>query len=162
MMTDHLRTIFLRDLAALRRELEAYPDDAAIWALPAGAPNSAGTLALHLAGNLHHYVGAVLGGGDYVRDREEEFSARDLPRSELVARIEAAADAVDAALGRMDDARLDETFPADFPHGRVNTGRFLVHLSAHLAYHLGQVDYHRRLTTGNPAGVDALSLKAIF
>lgn len=162
MMTDHLRTILLRDLAALERELRAYPDEHDIWASPPGVPNSAGTLALHLAGNLHHYLGAVLGGSDYVRDREEEFGARDLPREKVLARVAAATAAVDATLGALDDARLEETFPAEFPHRRVNTGRFLLHLSTHFAYHLGQIDYHRRMVTGSAAGVDAQSLKAIF
>ncbi|HSG50429.1 MAG TPA: DinB family protein, partial [Longimicrobiales bacterium] len=143
MTTDHLRTILLRDLETLRRELLAYPDERDIWASPPGVRNSAGTLALHLAGNLHHYVGTVLGGAGYVRDREREFGARDLPRDEVLARVAAAAAAVDASLVALDDARLDETFPAEFPHGRVNTGRFLLHLSTHFAYHLGQIDYHR-------------------
>lgn len=162
MIIDHLRTILVRDLAALARELEAYPSDEAVWATPPGAPNSAGTLALHLAGNLHHYFGAALGGSEYRRNREEEFGARDLPRSELLGRIAAAAAAVDEALDGLEPARLGETFPAEFPHGRVVTGRFLLHLATHLAYHLGQVDYHRRLVTGDSAGVDAQSLKAIF
>jgi uncharacterized damage-inducible protein DinB len=162
MTTEDLRTIMLRDLGALKRELGAYPDDETVWTVPAGVPNSAGTLALHLAGNLHHYVGAVLGGSGYVRDREEEFGARDLPRSELMARIDAASAAVDGALRELDENRLDEPFPADFPHGRVAAGRFLLHLATHLAYHLGQVDYHRRLVTGDATGVEAQSLKAIF
>ena len=162
MTTDHLRTILLRDLETLRRELLAYPDERDIWASPPGVRNSAGTLALHLAGNLHHYVGTVLGGAGYVRDREREFGARDRPRDEVLARVAAAAAAVDATLVALDDARLDETFPAEFPHGRVNTGRFLLHLSTHFAYHLGQIDYHRRMVTGNSDGVDAQSLKAIF
>jgi len=162
MTTDHLRTIFLRDLEALKRELLAYPDEAQIWAAPPGVPNAAGTLALHLAGNLHHYLGAVLGGSGYVRDREEEFGARGVSRDEILARVDAAARAVDATLTSLSPARLEETFPAEFPHGRVNTGRFLLHLATHLAYHLGQVDYHRRMVTGDAAGVDAQSLKAIF
>ena len=162
MTTEDLRTILLRDLGALARELEAYPDDATVWRLPEGVPNSAGTLALHLAGNLHHYVGAVLGGSDYERDRDEEFGARGLPRTELLARIDAASAAVDRVLRDLEEVRLSETFPADFPHGRLHTGRFLLHLSTHLAYHMGQVDYHRRLVTGDGTGVEAQSLKAIF
>lgn len=162
MTPEHLRTLLLRDLEALKRELLAYPDEAQIWASPKGVPNSAGTLALHLAGNLHHFVGAILGGCGYVRNREEEFGARGIPREEILARVDAAARAVDAALATLDPARLDETFPHEFPHGTVNAGRFLSHLATHLAYHLGQVDYHRRMVTGDAAGVDAQSLKAIF
>lgn len=162
MNPTHLKDILLRDLAALKREVEAYPDDASVWATPGGVKNSAGTLALHLAGNLHHYLGTVLGGTDYVRDREGEFGDRDLPRGEILARIDAAAVAVDAALTGMDPARLDEPFPAEFPWGTLNTGRFLLHLSVHFGYHLGQLDYHRRVVTGQEKGVEALSLQALF
>ncbi|UCC25795.1 MAG: DinB family protein [Gemmatimonadales bacterium] len=162
MTVDDLRTILLRDLATVKRELLAYPDPADIWAKPDGIPNSAGTLALHLAGNLHHYVGAVLGGTHYVRDREGEFGDRDLPLEELLGRLDSTARVVDAVLGEMDGARLDETFPADFPMGRVRTGRFLLHLAIHFGYHLGQIDYHRRMVTGQGQGVEAQSLKAIF
>jgi uncharacterized damage-inducible protein DinB len=149
MTTDDLRTLLLRDLETVKRELLAYPDEAQIWSAPSGVPNSAGTLALHLAGNIHHYVGAVLGGLDYVRDREGEFGDRDLPRAELVKRLDAAARAVDTVLGEMPEERLGESFPADFPMGRVRTGRFLLHLAVHFGYHLGQIDYHRRMVTGS-------------
>jgi hypothetical protein len=30
-------------------------------------------------------------------------------------------------------------------------GQFMVHLVAHLGYHLGQVDYHRRIAAGQEA-----------
>ena len=61
MTVDDLRTILLRDLEAVKRELVAYRDEKDIWAMPPGVPNSAGTLALHMAGNLHHFLGAVMG-----------------------------------------------------------------------------------------------------
>jgi len=162
MTVDDLRTILLRDLEAVKRELLAFRDEKDIWAMPPGVPNSAGTLALHMAGNLHHFLGAVLGGAQYVRDREGEFGDRDLPRKELLARLDATARAVEGVLGEMDDTRLHETFPGEFPMGRVRTGRFLLHLATHLAYHLGQIDYHRRIVTGEGEGVEAQSLKAIF
>lgn len=152
---DAVRRILLRDLAALRREIEAYEREADVWACPAGVTNSAGTLALHLAGNLRHFVGAQLGGTGYVRDRDGEFADRNVPRSTLLDHIARAADAVDQTLRRLPEARLAEPFPIEVGGVRLPTGTFLMHLATHLAYHLGQVDYHRRIVTGRPATVGA-------
>jgi hypothetical protein len=145
-----------RDLRTVRRELEAYPDERQIWQTVPGLPNSAGTLALHLAGNLQHYIGARLGGTSYVRNRDAEFSRRDVPRSELVAEIERARTAVAAALPLVPAQALERDFPEPIADAHIRTDEYLVHLCAHFAYHLGQLDSHRRLATGNPAGVGAL------
>ena len=151
-----IRAVLLRDLAAFRRELEAYPDEASIWKLPAGLPNSAGTLALHVAGNLQHFVGAILGGSGYVRDRAAEFSERGAPRAELLRRLVAAEDAVRLGL---DGRALPEQYPGAAGGGgmTVRTDEWLAHLAVHLTYHLGQVDYHRRIVTGNSTGVGAIA-----
>jgi uncharacterized damage-inducible protein DinB len=151
-----IAVIMDRDLGALRRELEAYADERQIWQKVPGMPNSAGTLALHLAGNLQHYIGACWGGTGYVRDRDAEFARRGVPRAELVAEIERARAAVAAGLARVDAGALDADYPETIAQSRIRTGEYLVHLSTHMAYHLGQVDYHRRVVTGNGEGVGAL------
>ena len=145
-----------RDLRALRRELEAYPDERQIWQPVPGLANTAGTLALHLAGNLQHYVGAQWGGTGYVRNREAEFARRDVPRAELIAGIERARAAVAAGLGAVRAEELGAEFPELVGQCRVRTGDFLLHTAVHLAYHLGQVDSHRRVVTGNGEGVGAV------
>ena len=147
MFSRSICRVMLRDLASLRAEIESYPDEQSIWALSSGISNSAGTLALHLCGNLQHYVGAQLGATGYVRDRAAEFSRRDVPRAELLEQIAAAATAVETTMP-VDAATLERTFPEEIGGHVVATRDFLVHLTTHLAYHLGQVDYHRRITTG--------------
>jgi hypothetical protein len=149
--------MMVRELTTLRKELEAYPTDADVWRTAKGIENSAGTLALHLAGNLRHFVGAVLGGSGYVRRRDLEFSARDVPRSELVGGIEEAIAAVESTLGRLPDSDLAKEYPEVVAKVRVDTGDYLVHLLSHLSYHLGQVDYHRRLVTASGATVGAVA-----
>jgi hypothetical protein len=153
-----LSRLLARELATLRDELLAYPDERAIWALPVGLPNSAGTLALHLAGNLRWFIGTQLGATGYVRDREAEFARRDVPRAELIANVEAAADEVTRTLATLDPAVMDAPYPLEVGGLRLLTGRFLMHLEGHFAYHLGQLDYHRRLVTGSSASVGALPL----
>jgi uncharacterized damage-inducible protein DinB len=155
---DALRRILLRDLAALRREIEAYERESDLWTSPPGVSNTAGTLALHLAGNLRHFVGAQLGGTGYVRDREAEFQDRGVPRAVLLERIADAVDEVDRSLRALPASRLAEPYPLEVSGVRLNTGTFLLHLATHFAYHLGQFDYHRRLVTGAAQGVGAQSI----
>lgn len=152
MLIPTVRTLLLRDLASFQQELEAYPDERLIWATPPGIANSAGTLALHAAGNLQHFIGMRLGGTGYVRDRPAEFARRDVQRAELVAELARASDAVGTTLANLDSAVLDTEHPDSFTNGkRVSVGLLLVHLATHLTYHLGQVDYHRRVVTGQGA-----------
>jgi uncharacterized damage-inducible protein DinB len=145
-----------RDLRTLRREVEAYADDGSLWRSVPGIANVGGTLVLHLTGNLQHYLGARLGGTSYIRDRNAEFARRDVPRSELLREIEAARAAVKTAVSRIAERELSAEFPETVGGVRVQAGEYLMHLSTHLAYHLGQLDYHRRVVTGSPTAVDAV------
>ncbi|WP_119673099.1 DUF664 domain-containing protein [Deinococcus sp. RM] len=141
-MWPELRELFVRDLGKLIAELEAYPDDASVWRVRGDIVNPAGMLALHLIGNLSQFVGADLGGVAFVRDREAEFAGRDVPRAELIAGLREV-----AARDGLDAARLDEVSARQlpgFPEG-MTTRYFMIHLYGHLKWHLGQVDYHRRM-----------------
>jgi hypothetical protein len=149
-----IASIFERDLGTLRREVEAYSDERDLWIRVPGITNVGGNLVLHLAGNLQHYVGTVLGRTGYVRDRPAEFARRDVPRAELIGEIEAARKAVMTSLrGPID---LEAEFPESILGMRVRTGDYLVHLATHFAYHLGQLDYHRRVVTRENKAVDAM------
>jgi uncharacterized damage-inducible protein DinB len=158
MLSTWIAGMFTRDLRALRREIEAFADEGELWRVPPGISNSAGTLALHLAGNIQHYIGAVLGDTGYVRDRDAEFARRDVPRAQLLREIDAALSAVEGGMARVKDTDLAKPYP-DPPRGlAVTTGEYLIHLLTHFTYHLGQVDYHRRLLTGQAGSIRAVSL----
>src|SRR2546423_1498202 len=144
-----LQRLLTRELHAVKRELEAYPDEASVWRAVPGMPNSGGTLALHLAGNLQHFFGAVLGKDGYKRDREAEFARRNVSRTELMAALDSAFASVERTLATLTEDALTSTFPEPIAKRNVSTGMFLVHLASHLAYHLGQLDYHRRAVTGD-------------
>jgi uncharacterized damage-inducible protein DinB len=159
-----LRVLFRRELEGVRDQIAAYPDDESPWRLLPGWSNSAGTLALHLAGNLQHFVGAVLGGTGYIRDREAEFSETGLSREAILDQVEAAAAAVEVGLEGLEakgDPEAGDPLLAAFPEAvgdrHVGTGAHLLHLLSHTAYHLGQIDYHRRAVTGEGALVPVLS-----
>ena len=152
-----ISAIICRELGTIQRELNAYQNDDQVWALPAGLPNSGGTLALHAAGNLRHFIGTVLGGDSFVRDRDAEFSRRGVPRAELIDGLQQAEKAVRDTLHAIDPVRFSEPYPLPVANRRVNTGEFMTHLATHLAYHAGQLDFHRRVVTGDSAGVGAVS-----
>lgn len=159
MLVSSVHATLQRELAAVRRSVEAYPNDAALWAQRPGLPNAGGTLVLHLCGNLRHFVGTVLGGTDYVRDRPAEFSRRGVPRAALLAEIDTTSAAIDRGMAAVqdDDGTLSRAFPAPITNRPIATGDMLVHLAVHLAYHLGQIDYHRRVVTGDARGVNAVA-----
>lgn len=158
MTSEYLARVLVRDVNAVRRELEAYPDERSIWALPPGVANSGGTLALHIAGNLQHFIGAVLGNSGYKRDRAAEFARRDVPRSGVIVELEATIVAIGLGMSQVSEARLAQDYPEVVGGHRVVTGEWLIHLVAHLGYHLGQIDYHRRLVTGSGATIGAMAI----
>jgi len=157
-LRDAVRVMLLRELRALDREIAAYPDDRSLWLTPSGISNSAGTLVLHLAGNLRHFIGATLGESGYVRNREVEFSIKGLSRDELRAHVSATIADLERALDRITASQLEAPYPLLIQERRVRTADWLVHLSVHLGYHLGQIDYHRRLITTNPEAANVVSV----
>lgn len=139
-----LLALFLRDLDHVRQELQAYPAEALMWKTTPAISNSAGNLALHVAGNLQHFIGAVLGNSGYVRNRNAEFE-NQLPVSEVLAELEAAETALRAVLPALSPSQLAAQYPLEVFGKPMTTGWFLLHLQGHLNYHLGQINYHRRL-----------------
>ncbi|MGH7523010.1 MAG: DinB superfamily protein [Gemmatimonadales bacterium] len=158
MLIDAVKRCLMRDLSGFELELDAYPDDASVWALPTGVRNSTGTLTLHGSGNLRHFIGGVLGGSGYVRDRDAEFTIRDLPRVELEMLIAITRDEVARALDHLDSDLLASDYPLPVGKVTLSTGQFLVHLATHLTYHLGQADMHRRAVTGQTEGVGTVAI----
>jgi hypothetical protein len=151
MFADDLAALFSRDLTRLRQQLDAFPDEASLWLTAPGITNSAGTLALHLEGNLREYVWRQLGGHAYVRDRPAEFSTRSVPRAALVRRVTQLATDIPRVLSSMPAEVLQQPYPEHVLGIQTTTAQLLVHLHGHLNYHLGQIDYARRLLTGTGA-----------
>ena len=136
--------LFSRELDRLEGEIEQYSNESKLWAVLGDQKNSAGNIALHVCGNLMHYIAEGLGQSGYVRDRGAEFSER-VTRIELIERVRVCKMTVTAVLEALDDSILDEIYPAQAPErkGRVRSRTFLLHLIWHLGWHLGQIYYHR-------------------
>ncbi len=145
MLINTLKSLFSRELEKLKLEISLYEDEKKLWIVEKGIANSAGNLCLHLIGNLNTFIGKELGGTDFVRHRELEFSSKDVPQSELLEKIDDTIVVIQNALDKVSEAQLLEEYPLLVLKEKTSTMFFLVHLATHLTYHLGQINYHRRL-----------------
>jgi uncharacterized damage-inducible protein DinB len=149
MVAEFASEIFERELNKLIEEIKLYPNDASIWKVLPGIKNSGGNLCLHICGNLRHFIGAVIGNSGYVRNRNKEFSDSGIPASELIEEIQKTIEVVVATLQTAAEIDLEEEYTAFPAHllgkEKLTKGFFLMHLISHMDYHLGQINYHRRL-----------------
>ena len=134
-----------RELDRLADEIRALPDDQTLWVTRGEQGNPPGTLALHLVGNLSHYIGAHLGQTGYVRDRPAEFADRTVSRAEILERIASCRATVVPVLEGLTDEELERAYPGDAPAHMegISTRGYMVHTIWHLGWHLGQLYYHR-------------------
>ena len=160
-LSSLLTTQMVRELQTFIKEIEAFPSDDSVWHTRRGVTNSAGNLALHVCGNLQDFVGRVLGGTAYVRNRELEFSQREGTRASLVANLNATIDVIKATLPEVTDETMAADYPMQLAGKTLNTATFLIHLGAHLAFHLGQAGYLRRIITGDNTSTNPLPVAAI-
>ncbi|WP_026768618.1 DUF1572 family protein [Asinibacterium sp. OR53] len=145
MLIQTLQSLFERDLKRLRSEIALYKNEQVIWHTEKGIANSAGNLCLHLVGNLNTYIGAQIGKTNYTRNRELEFSLKNVPRVELLKKIDETIIVVKTTLDQLPEDALQQEYPILVFAEKTSTGYFLIHLATHLSYHLGQINYHRRL-----------------
>ncbi|MEP5338769.1 MAG: DinB family protein [Algibacter sp.] len=145
MLTDVLIKIFKRDLNKLKVEIETYSDENNMWLLTDEINNSAGNLCLHIIGNLNHFIGAVLGETRYIRERDLEFSLKDVAAMDLINQIDEVELVVEMVLATLTVENLESRYPIDVFKSSMTTEFFLIHLTTHLSYHLGQINYHRQL-----------------
>ena len=146
-----LAALFSRDLTRLIQELQAFPSDGILWQRAPGVKNSAGNLVLHLEGNLREYIGRQLGNVAYSRERDQEFELTGGSRDDLIRRMEQVRDLVTTVVSRLSDGDLAAAYPEAVLDTPISSLDFLVHLHGHLNYHLGQIDYLRRILTEGSA-----------
>ena len=145
MLKETLIGIFERDLHKLITEINLYSDENNLWVIKQGISNSAGNLCLHLVGNLNHFIGATLGNTGYIRYRDDEFTLKNILRQDLIINIENCILIVKNTLTKLPEEEMEKDFPIEVFGRTVKTEFMLIHLTTHLTYHLGQINYHRRL-----------------
>jgi uncharacterized damage-inducible protein DinB len=146
MITTVLIALFERELDTLKQEISAYEQDELLWKSLDGIQNPGGNLCLHLTGNLQHFIGATLGDTGYIRNRDAEFKLKNIPRIKLLEEIDNTRRIVTDTLEQVSRKELDSNYPIMVFEESMTTEFFLVYLLRHLSYHIGQINYHRRLT----------------
>jgi len=149
MLLETLIKIFNRDLNKLKAEIELYNNESNLWIIDKSISNCTGNLCLHIVGNLNTYIGSALGNTGYVRQRDLEFSLKNIPRTELLSQVDEVMNIVENTLSKLTLEDLEKEYKRKVFEDYMTTGYFLVHLTTHLAYHLGQINYHRRLLDSN-------------
>ncbi len=143
-LPSELKALFERDLDRLKIELNSYESEEDLWKIAGDIKNSAGNLILHICGNLKHFVGATLAKNGYERDREFEFSGT-VTKEELTNNITETNEVLGAFFDAVSVDDMSDPYPLQ-PFGYPMTkSHFLLHLYGHLNWHLGQINYHRRL-----------------
>lgn len=145
MLKESLLELYERELKQLIGEIELYENEDSLWIIDKSISNSGGNLCLHLIGNLNHFIGATLGDSGYVRNRDAEFSSKNIVRADLVGEIENTINVIKATLNKLSDEDFSKDFPIEMFGKTFKTDFMLLHLLTHLNYHLGQINYHRRL-----------------
>ncbi|GFZ75972.1 hypothetical protein GCM10011531_00670 [Aquaticitalea lipolytica] len=145
MLTQTLNKLFKRDLNKLKEEIKLYSNESNLWIVDKDVLNSGGNLCLHLVGNLNHFIGAEIGKTNYIRQRDLEFSLKNVPRTELIQQIDDVILVIDQVLHTLTEEDLQKEYSRRVFEDTMTVEYFLVHLSMHLGYHLGQINYHRRL-----------------
>jgi len=145
MLKQSLLKIFERDLERLKLEISLFENESDLWIIAGDVKNSSGNLCLHVCGNLKYFVGSVLGGTDFIREREVEFSSKNVPRNKLLENCNETLFVVKSTLEQITEQVLQNNYPINVFNEKMTTEFFLIHLTTHLNYHLGQINYLRRL-----------------
>ncbi len=145
MFSAWLMEILDSDLNKLKKEINLYTDEKDIWVIKGEIANSAGNLCLHLLGNINHTIGHLIGNTGYQRNRDLEFSDKNVPRTELNNRIDATIEIVKKSLPKLKDEDINKPYPVQVGGKLRDNGFALIYFCNHFNYHLGQINYHRRL-----------------
>lgn len=141
----NISDLFLADIDKLIAEINLFKTESDIWQTKEGITNSAGNLTLHLLGNLNHFIGKTLGNTDYIRQRDEEFSLKNIPKEKLINDLKELKQTIINTLSKLSVENLEKDFPIAIRNEIFSTQMMLIYLLAHLNYHLGQVNYLRRM-----------------
>ncbi len=145
MEIESYRLLFKQELEKLKNEIQLYNDEQNIWIRDKQISNSSGNLCLHLLGNLKHFIGHVLGKTGYIRQRELEFILEDISKKDLINDILKTMEIVDSTLEKLTTKELQNDYPIAKFDKNQSIEFLLIHSLIHFDYHLGQINYHRRL-----------------
>ena len=136
MLNNILANFYERDLRKLIEEINLFKREQNLW-------RTYGSVKiLHIIGGSNYLIGNKLAHTGYVRDRDQEFIKKGLAREALVVQLEQLILLIKKTLNELD---MDAEYPMMFDDAIRSNGYVLTQLALHLNYHLGQVNYLRRV-----------------
>jgi hypothetical protein len=141
----NIADLFQRGIDKLIEEINLFKKEKNIWKIKETTKNTAGNLTLHLLGNLNHFIGRTLGHTDYIRKRQDEFSIKGIPREKLVTDLILLKETIKNSLEKISIEDIKKEFPLKIKEEVLTVELMLIFLLSHFNYHLGQVNYLRRL-----------------
>ena len=149
MNTEFYTQLYKRDIVRVTEELKKYSDDQSLWEVLPGTTNSGGNLLQHLLGNLKTFIGNPFGQLNYERNRDAEFNDRLFTKEELIVEFDQLSAVIGDAISTLTAQGLNAEYPAEIKvvNEQQTVEYVLIHLLAHLSYHTGQINYHRRYFT---------------
>jgi hypothetical protein len=142
MLNRVLANFYVRDIRRLIEEVNLFNHEEDLWKTLGAVKNSSGNLALHIIGGTNHLIGATLASTGYIRDRDQEFIMKGVSRENLVAQLEELIPMVTDTVNGLD---IEAEYPMIFDGMKRSNSYVLTQLLLHLNYHLGQVNYLRRV-----------------
>ncbi len=147
MLSNLFISNYTRDLKKVVEEISAYESDDQLWIVKDGILNSGGNLALHLIGNINYFFGANLGKTGYIRERDLEFSDKNVSRKEIISHLEETIKVMKNSLEGLSDGDFEGEYPEKFQGNKITNAAVATYMLSHLNYHLGQINYHRRIVS---------------
>jgi len=145
MLSSILVDFYERDIRKLIEEVNSFRNEENLWRTQGSVKNSSGNLVLHIIGGLNYLIGATLAHTGYVRDRDQEFIRKGVKRKELVTQLEDLIPMTSRTLNALTSEQMETEYPIFFDKPKTSTSYVLTQLLVHLNYHLGQINYLRRI-----------------
>ena len=145
MLNNELANLYERDISKLIEEINLFKNEEDLWRTTGSVKNSCGNLVLHIIGGMNYLIGTTLAHTEYVRNRDQEFIQKNVEKKELIAKLEELITIINQTLNRLTPEQMENEYPIFFDKPKTSVSYVLVQLLAHLNYHLGQVNYLRRI-----------------
>jgi hypothetical protein len=145
MLNNELANFYERDISKLIEEINLFKNEEDLWRTTGSVKNSCGNLVLHIIGGMNYLIGTALAHTEYVRNRDQEFIQKNVEKKELIAKLEELITIINQTLNRLTPEQMENEYPIFFDKPKTSVSYVLVQLLAHLNYHLGQVNYLRRI-----------------
>ena len=145
MTNSEIASLYERDISKLMEEINSFKNEETLWKTCGTIKNSAGNLALHIIGGLNYLIGAILSNTGYIRNRDQEFTNKGISRTVITEQLQQLVIMINKSVAQLTPGQMMSPYPIFFDKENATISYVLTQLLLHLNYHLGQINYLRRV-----------------